>query len=195
MLVLLRQKICPLSVRFSGVLDLGGEIVDGGQLTYQFIELYNTDIEDITELINDAGEIDLKGWTLTFTEDSPVPANDVDQVSNIAGTGWIVDVGQSGRKALVLVLQQVPVRLFLLISSPCTVRSITRKYKTPMAVIAAKRLEGVPGGNAKGGWAASSRATRETGVIDSYKLKHFVDARSPNSDRCAAFTVRYQRTW
>ena len=67
-------------------LDFGATAI-ADQKQWQFIELYNTTSSDI----------DLTGWTLKFTEGRPVPKKDVDQVSNRAGAGWHVDIGQSGR--------------------------------------------------------------------------------------------------
>ena len=67
-------------------LDFGATAI-ADQKQWQFIELYNTTSAPIV----------LDGWTLKFTEGRPVPKKDVDQVSNRAGAGWIVDIGQSGR--------------------------------------------------------------------------------------------------
>ena len=67
-------------------LDFGATAI-ADQKQWQFIELYNTTSAPIV----------LDDWTLKFTEGRPVPNKDVDQVSNRAGTGWIVDIGQSGR--------------------------------------------------------------------------------------------------
>ena len=149
-------------------LDYAKKIADGGQLKWQFVELYNTNIEDITA-DKDAGEIDLKDWTLTFTIGRPLPANDVDQVSNISGAGWIVDIGQSGR-----VTDPTVAGTALPINIVSMYRKINyKKVQNTDGGDAAKRLEGVPGGNAKGSWAASTRATRYVGVIDSLGSEHF----------------------
>ena len=149
-------------------LDYAQKIADGGQLQWQFVELYNTNIEDITA-DKDAGEIDLKDWTLTFTIGRPLPANDVDQVSNISGAGWIVDIGQSGR-----VTDPTVAGTALPINIVSMYRKINyKKVQNTDGGDAAKRLDGVPGGNAKGSWAASTRATRFVGVIDSLGSEHF----------------------
>ena len=66
--------------------DFGATAI-ADQKQWQFIELYNTT----------NATIDLAGWMLKFTEGRPVPKSDVDQVSNRAGTGFVVDIGQSGR--------------------------------------------------------------------------------------------------
>ena len=77
-------------------LDLGAAVAD--QADYQFIELYNTNIPPAEDADDQtAGQIDLDDWKLVFKEGRPTPANDVDQISNVDGAGWIVDVGQSGR--------------------------------------------------------------------------------------------------
>ncbi len=67
-------------------LDFGATLI-ADQKQWQFIELYNTT----------ADAINLEGWMLKFTHGRPVPKSDIDQVSNRSGTGWVVDIGQSGR--------------------------------------------------------------------------------------------------
>ena len=152
-------------------LDYAQKIADGGQLQWQFVELYNTNIQDLTAAAGatDAGAIDLTGWTLTFTIGRPLPANDVDQVSNISGAGWIVDIGQSGR-----ITDPTVAGTALPINIVSMYRKINyKKVQNTDGGDAAKRLEGVPSGNAKGSWAASTRATRFVGVIDSLGSEHF----------------------
>ena len=150
-------------------LDLGAAIDDQGK--YQFIELYNTSIDDAATTDKDEGLIDLKGWTLNFKEGRPAPDNDVDQVSNVpSGSGWNVDVGQNGR-----VTGTTGAGAAIPIDIVSMYRKINyEKVQNTDGGDKAKRLEGVPNGNAKGSWAASTRATRYVGVIDSHDSKHFV---------------------
>ena len=127
----------------------------------QFIELYNTNI---------TGAINLTGWKLVFQEGRPTPANDVDQISNVDGAGWIVDVGQSGRvSGTTLMGGTVP---------PTDIISMYRginfaKVQNTDGGDVAKRLEGVPGGNAKGSWKASTRVTTDAGVKSSPGRQNF----------------------
>ena len=171
----MRQKLS-LSAKFSGVLTSVKKLIDNTlQTKHQFIELYNTNIQDLTAAADatDAGAIDLTGWTLTFTDDRPAPANDVDQVSNVPRSlsGWVVDVGQSGRKKGTTGADAVGV--------PIDIVSMYRKINYAKVQNtdggdAAKRTDGVPDGNAKGSWAASTRATTEVGVFSSRGKEHFV---------------------
>ena len=153
-------------------LDLGAAVAD--QADYQFIELYNTSIPPAEDADDQtAGQIDLDDWKLVFKEGRPTPANDVDQISNVDGAGWIVDVGQSGRITGTT------------ISSPAGTSSVVNlvsmyrnigftKVQNTDGGDAAKRLEGVPGGNAKGSWIESKRASATTdGLTASDGGQHF----------------------
>ncbi len=143
-------------------LDLGAAVAQ--ETMHQFIELYNT--------TNAA--IDLTGWTLTFTEGRSVPASDIDQVSNRAGAGWVADIGQSGRvtgtTAVNLDNTITPVRIVSMY------RNINyNKVETEAAKATVNRgelLKGVPGGNAKGSWKASTRHTTNRWIYDSKGRKH-----------------------
>ena len=131
-------------------LDFGEPVTS--QTKHQFIELYNTNI---------SGAINLAGWKLAFQSGRPAPANDVDQVSNTAGTGWVVNVGQSGRIA--------GTTLFGGTVAPTELVSMYRKIDFNKVQNAgdAKRLEGVPGGNGAGAWAASTRVTSQLSIKSS----------------------------
>ena len=131
------------------------------QSNKQFIELYNT---------NMSGSLNLAGWKLVFQEGRPTPANDVDQISNVDGAGWIVDVGQSGRVSGTTLVGGTVL--------PTDIISMYRninyaKVQHTDGGDAAKRLDGVPGGNAKGSWAASTRVTTDAGVKSSPGRRHF----------------------
>ena len=129
------------------------------QKNKQFVELYNTNI---------TGAVDLAGWKLVFKEGRPAPANDVDQVSNVAGAGWVVDIGKSGRVT--------GTTLFGGTAVPEELVSMYRNinYAKVQNSGDAKRLEGVPGGNAKGSWKASTRVTTQTNIKSSPGRRHFV---------------------
>ena len=150
-------------------LDLGAAV--GTQDAYQFIELYNTNKPPAADATDQtAGQIDLTGWKLVFKEGRPVPDNDVDQVSNVAGAGWIVDIGQSGKIAGSILAGGT--------SSAVNLVSMYRNInyaKVQGTEADAERVKGVPGGNGKGSWKASQRASATTnGVTASNGDKHFV---------------------
>ena len=150
-------------------LDLGAAV--GAQDVYQFIELYNTNKPPAADATDQtAGQIDLAGWKLVFKEGRPVPDNDVDQVSNVAGAGWIVDIGQSGKIAGSILAGGT--------SSAVNLVSMYRNInyaKVQGTEADAERVKGVPGGNGKGSWKASQRASATTnGVTASNGGKHFV---------------------
>ena len=137
------------------------------QKNKQFIELYNTNI---------SGAVNLAGWKLVFQADRPAPANDVDQVSNVAGTGWNVlatgddAVGQSGRLTGTTLYGGTVAHIEII----SMYRAIDfDKVQNTDGGDAAKRLEGVPSGNAKGGWKASLRATTQAGVKASPGRRNF----------------------
>ena len=125
------------------------------QKKHQFIELYNTNI---------SGDIDLAGWKLVFTRGAPAPATDVDQVSNVAGVGWIVNVGQSGRIAnTTLTGGTVPPTE--LISMYRTI-NFAKVQNTDGGKIE-ERFKDFPNGNAASGWAVSTRVTTQTSIKSS----------------------------
>ena len=142
-------------------LDLGEPAAT--QKNRQFIELYNTNISG-------GASVSVTGWKLKFKEGRPAPANDVDQVSNVAGRGWIVDVGQSGRVTGTTLMGGTV--------APVDIISMYRKInylkvQNTDGGDAAKRFEGFPGGNAKGSWAASTRVTTDAGVKSSPGRQNF----------------------
>ena len=150
--------------------DLGAPVDE--QNKWQFIELYNT--------TNTA--INLSNWMLKFTEGRPVPAIDIDQVSNRSGAGWKLDKkashGQSGRVTGTLATD---------LTSAITPTNIISMYrnigydtveKTDHNADAAKnreeQLKGVPGGNASGSWKASQRRSAyNRWIYDSRRGEHF----------------------
>ena len=130
------------------------------QTQFQFIELYNTTGSDI----------DLTGWTLTFTEGRPVPASDIDQVSNRSGVGWIADIGQSGNATGTSDLTKI-VSMYRDIDYA----KVTKTHDANNATENRKKqLDGFPSGNDKGKWKASTRrSTYNRWVYDSKRDKHF----------------------
>ena len=168
-------------------LDVGE--VPNMQHNRQFIELYNTS----------SAPIDLADWKLMFTQDPTAPANDVDQVSNVAGGGWIVDVGQSGRWKGTSNENSTNVAL------PINIISMYRNidYKKVEKVKADgtadpnrdEQLKGVPDGNAKGSWKASTAAPMVRGIYESRGMKHPAGTfAAADSDQRSAFTVHHQRS-
>ena len=143
-------------------LDLGDPALT--QAKRQFIELYNTNLTTAT---------DVTGWKLMFKEGRPMPANDIDQVSNVAGAGWIVDIGQSGR--LTGTTADGSGNLV-----PMNIVSMYRNINYNKVENAGdeKRLEGIPGGNGKGSWKASQRITTELGILASPGRKHFAGSQA-----------------
>ena len=131
------------------------------QKKHQFIELYNTNI---------SGDIDLAGWKLVFTRGAPAPATDVDQVSNVAGAGWIVNVGQSGRIANTT-LTGGTVTPTELISMYRDIK-FAKVQNTDGGKIE-ERLKDFPNGNAAGSWLASTRVTTQTSIKSSPGRRHF----------------------
>ena len=151
-------------------LDLGASV--DYQTKWQFIELYNTT----------GTAMDLNGWTLTFTEGRPVPASDIDQVSNRSGTGWNLDKGnthgQSGRVTGTLATD---------LTSAITPTNIISMYRNidydkvekihdanNATENRKKQLDGFPSGNASGSWKASQRRSQyNRWIYDSKRRKHF----------------------
>ena len=143
-----------------------GETDIAKQNKHQFIELYNTT----------SASIDLAGWKLKFTEGRPVPASDIDQVSNRADAGWAVNIGQSGRVTNTTADGDGT-------SAPINIVSMYRKinYTKVEKVKDAdgtadpsreEQLKGIPGANVAGGWAPSIRASAN-GIFSSKGRKHF----------------------
>ena len=154
-------------------LDLGAPLAM--QNKQQFIELYNTS----------ADNIDLKDWMLEFNQSPTAPANDVDQVSNVARAGWTVDIGQSGRYTGTS--NEVSGSTVLPINIVSMYRNID--YKKVEKVKAdgtadpsrAEQLKGVPDGNAKGSWKASTRAATRVGIYESKGAKHSAETFKPRT--------------
>ena len=145
-------------------LDLGAPVAS--ETRWQFIELYNT--------TNAA--IDLTGWMLKFTEGRPVPASDIDQVSNRKDTGWTVDIGQSGRvtgtRADNVEGTITPVRIVSMYRNINYDKVEKVKADGTADPSREEQLKGIPGGNAKGSWKASSRHTTNRWIYDSRGRKH-----------------------
>jgi len=136
----------------------------GMQDRRQFIELYNTSKSDI----------DVTGWTLTFTLHRPAPPNVVDRVSNTGLTtvpdpGWVMDIGQSG----------------VLTGTYLAGTSALGGQGVPVDIISAYRninYGGVQGGDLKadhvrwghqkGSWKASTRITTQVGIKASPGARH-----------------------
>ena len=145
-------------------LDLGAPVDQ--QTQFQFIELYNTT----------GAAIDLTSWTLTFTAGRPVPASDIDQVSNRSGAGWNLDKnathGQSGRVTGTLATD---------LASAITPTNIISMYRNinydHVEKNVAKRdelVKGIPGGNGSGSWKASQRRSAyNRWIYDSKRAEHF----------------------
>ena len=145
-------------------LDLGAPV--GAQTKWQFIELYNTT----------GAAIDLSNWTLTFTEGRPVPAIDIDQVSNRSGTGWNLakggNHGQSGRVTGTLATDLASA------ITPTNIISMYRNinYDHVEAQVAnrGELVKGIPGGNGSGSWKASQRRSEyNRWIYDSKRREHF----------------------
>ena len=161
--------------------DLGAPVDD--QTKWQFIELYNTT----------GTAISVTGWTLTFTEGRPVPAIDIDQVSNRSGGGWNLDKkathGQSGRVTGTLATD---------LASAITPTNIISMYrnidyvkveKTYAEDNRKKQLDGFPSGNASGSWKSSQRRSAyNRWIYDSKRDKHFKP-----TDILAASTVGHHK--
>ncbi len=148
-------------------LDFGAPVEE--QTQWQFIELYNTT----------ASSINLATWTLTFTEGRPVPASDIDQVSNRYRIGWeLGDThGQSGRvtgtTATDLASAITPTNIISMY------RNINYNHVETQAAKAtvdrAELVKGIPGGNGSGSWKASQRRSEYSRwIYDSKRDKHFV---------------------
>ena len=137
-------------------LDFGATAINH-QKQWQFIELYNTTNAEIT----------LDNWTLKFTEGRPVPKSDVDQVSNRDGAGWIVrEIGQSGRVTNTRATD--PEATVTAINIVSMYRNINydkvEKVKADGSADPNRdeQLKGIPGGNGKGSWKASTRRDPNT---------------------------------
>ena len=138
-------------------LDFGAMVI-ADQKQWQFIELYNTT----------GAAIPLDGWTLKFTEGRPVPKSDVDQVSNRAGAGWVVDIGQSGRvtgtRATDATTTITPINIVSMYRNINYAKVEKVKADGSADPNRAEQLKGIPGGNGKGSWKASQR--RDPGTTD-----------------------------
>ena len=138
-------------------LDFGAMVI-ADQKQWQFIELYNTT----------GAAIPLAGWTLKFTEGRPVPKSDVDQVSNRAGAGWVVDIGQSGRvtgtRATDATTTITPINIVSMYRNINYAKVEKVKADGSADPNRAEQLKGIPGGNGKGSWKASQR--RDPGTTD-----------------------------
>ena len=144
--------------------DLGAAVDQ--QKMWQFIELYNTT----------GAAVSVAGWTVTFTAGRPVPAIDIDQVSNRSGAGWNLDKGashgQTGRVTGTLATD---------LESAITPTNIVSMYRNinydHVEKNVAKRNElvkGIPGGNASGSWKASQRRSEyNRWIYDSKRAEHF----------------------
>ena len=131
-------------------LDFGATAI-AHQKQWQFIELYNTTSAPIV----------LDGWTLKFTDGRPVPKKDVDQVSNRAGAGWTVDIGQSGRVTGTTAADATNLITPINVISMYRNINYTQVEKVKADGTAdpdrAKQLEGTKNGNARGEWKVSQR--------------------------------------
>ena len=136
-------------------LDFGAAVI-ADQKQWQFIELYNTTNAPIV----------VDGWMLKFTEGRPVPKKDVDQVSNRDGAGWDVDIGQSGRVTNTRATD--PEATVTAINIVSMYRNINydkvEKVKADGTADPSReeQLKGIPGGNGKGSWKASTRRDPNT---------------------------------
>ena len=133
-------------------LNIAEETPPAKRNDYQFVELYNTT----------KNSIDLTNWKLKFKKGRPAPSKDIDQVSNVDGAGWIVDVGQSGAIAL----GKTPVNIISMYRDIdyIKVEAGGDGYK-----------DGVPNGNEKVSWKASTKPGSNAGVLDSKGQKHFTE--------------------
>ena len=148
--------------------------IGAARTAHQFIELYNTT----------SAAIDLADVKLTFDGANTPPAAPtgmtlLDQVSNVSGVGWLISdaPGQSGRIAVPDdVATFVPADLISMYRKINYTRVVsTTLNKDDAADNRKKQLEGVPGGNALGSWAASDAAdTYGVNLIGSPGEQHFV---------------------
>ena len=144
----------------------------------QFIELYNT---------NKSGSVSVTGWKLKFKAGTTVPDNDIDQVSNVAGAGWVVDIGQSGRVTGTTADGGGT-------SAPVNIVSMYRNInynKVQGTEADGERLKGVPGGNARDSWKASTRVTTQVGIVASPGQRHAMSfaPRTPTSVPRSPFII------
>ena len=163
-------------------LDLGASAMEQNQ--WQFIELYNTT----------GASIDLTGWTLTFTAGRPVPASDIDQVSNRSGAGWNLDKGnshgQSGRvtgtMASDLTSAVTPVNIISMY------RNINYAHVEKNVANRGELVKGIPGGNGSGSWKASQRRSAyNRWIYDSKRAEHWksTDILTPSSVARTPFII------
>jgi len=144
-------------------LDLGAPAMD--QTKWQFIELYNTTGDDI----------DLTGWTLTYTSGNVLPASDIDQMSNRGRNGWDVDSGDTGKSG------RVTGTLATDVTSAITPVNIVSMYRNINYAHVKKNtgnrgelVKGIPGGNGKGSWKSSQRRSQyNRWIYDSKRAEHF----------------------
>ena len=139
-------------------LDYGATAITD-QKQWQFIELYNTT----------GAEIDVTGWTLTFTEGRPsTDAIDIDQVSNRPPlhVGWVVDIGQSGRvtgtRAVDLDSTITAINVVSMYRNIDYAKVEKPDHDANATENRKKQLDGFPSGNAKGSWKASTRRDPNT---------------------------------
>ena len=136
-------------------LDFGATAI-ADQKQWQFIELYNTTSAPIV----------LDSWTLKFTEGRPVPKKDVDQVSNRAGAGWVVDIGQSGRVTGTTAADATnlitPINVVSMYRNINYVQVEKVKADGTADPDRAGQLGGTKNGNAKGEWKVSQRRDSAT---------------------------------
>ena len=163
-------------------LDLGAPAMEQDQ--WQFIELYNTT----------GAPINLAGWTLTFTAGRPVPASDIDQVSNRSGAGWNLDKGnshgQSGRvtgtMASDLTSAVTPVNIISMY------RNINYAHVEKNVANRGELVKGIPGGNGSGSWKASQRRSAyNRWIYDSKRAEHWksTDILTPSSVARTPFII------
>ena len=144
----------------------------------QFIEFYNT---------NKSGSVSVTGWKLKFKSGTTVPDNDIDQVSNVADVGWQVDIGKSGTVTGTTADGGGT-------SAPVNIVSMYRdiNYNKVQGTEAdGERLKGVPGGNARGSWKASTRVTTQVGIVASPGQRHAMSfaPRTPTSVPRSPFII------
>ena len=144
--------------------DLGAPVDE--QKKWQFIELYNTT----------GTAISVANWTVTFTAGRPVPASDIDQVSNRSGAGWNLDKGgnhgQTGRVTGTLATD---------LESAITPTNIISMYRNinydhveKHVANRGELVKGIPGGNGSGSWKASQRRSEyNRWIYDSKRAEHF----------------------
>ena len=135
---------------------------------HQFIELYNTT----------TGSINLTGWMLKFNSSRTTPAIDVDQVSNVAGGGWIVDIGQNGRwtgtSNQATGNSALPTNIVSMYRNINYARVVKPDHNKDSATENRKeQLKDFPNGNAKGSWKASTRAQTTNGIYESKGRQHY----------------------